>query len=419
MHDLLDHPLHDVIKPTPSLELEIPRPKMLTSKEELALARKARQRNPQSLPLLYSLASKLVYADHFQEAITLLESIDTADYTRFILLYNAYIGFETEPDNLKARDAAATAVNLADTPRRRATALANLAKAHIRLSQPDHAEALLRQALEANPHNKDAYKRLFRLYLNESPQKALDFANSMMDRGILHARVLGSVPMVLARMERFDEAHAAEALEDVLLQKTPEHPEGWGSLEAFNEALAAEILAHPDMRYERYGTASAKTWRVDEPSLHRSRVFPQLQTLIQREVLAYAAQLAGSNHPLARACPTHASLRNWCVVTRGEGHESWHVHQNGWISGVYYIHVQDHIAQGSGPDGCIVFGISDEIAGKETSQGYGEYLVRPHTGLMMMFPSHSAHKTYPHNGEGHRICFAFDVIPTDVISSAE
>ena len=164
------------------------------------------------------------------------------------------------------------------------------------------------------------------------------------------------------------------------------------------------------MRYGRYGTASANTWRVDEPSLHRSRVFPQLQQLIRRQVVAWAQAISGSPHPLARACPAQAVLRNWCVVTEGDGHETWHVHQGGWMSGVYYIHVQDHITHGTGPEGCLAFGISEKAVGNVAAAGYGERIVRPRTGLMMMFPSHSFHKTYPHHGTGHRICFAFDIV---------
>ncbi len=396
----------------PRLDLQIPPPKMLAAGEELKMAQAAFERNRRSPVLLFRVASMLVGLDRFNEAIALLEEngsvYDEAgpfeNYRRFKLLYGAHIGFETEAGNLAARSAAERAVQAAPTPELRAAALADLAKTYTRFSDFDTSRRLLEQALEESPADKDAYKRLSRLYLR--------LAYRMIDRGVLHARVLGSVPLCLARLGRFAEARQAGALDEFLLSTTPAPPEGWSSLETFNEALTTEILNHPDMRYGRYGTASAKTWRVDEPLLHRSRAFPQLQQLIRREILTYVDALPSTDgHPLARACPAQAILRNWCVVTQGEGYETWHVHQNGWMSGVYYIHVQDHISQGIGPGGCLAFGISEEIAGNEAAAGYGERLVRPHTGLMMLFPSHSFHKTYPHGGEGHRICFAFDVVP--------
>jgi len=412
MEEVLEQP--PVLAPSRTrLNLQIPLPKMLTVKEELLIARKAFEKNPASPALLYRLASLLVELDHFHEAIALLESHKPTEFRHFRFLYDAYLGLETQEDTLRARTAAELALQAASTPRQRAIALADLAKTYTRFDEVETSKGLLLQALEEDPHDKDAYKRLSRIYLRQDPEKALQLAQNMMERNVLHARVLGSVPLALARLGRFAEAHEAEALDEFLLSKTPEPPPGWDSLEAFNAALTEEILNHPDMRYERYGTASAKTWRVDEPSIQRSRVFPQLQQLIRREVMAYAARMPESNHPMARACPQHASLRNWCVVTQGEGHETWHVHQNGWMSGVYYIHIQDHIARGTGPEGCLAFGISDEIAGDQAAAGYGERLVRPQTGLMMIFPSHSFHKTYPHRGSGHRICFAFDIIPSN------
>jgi uncharacterized protein (TIGR02466 family) len=399
------------VETVPRLDLRIPLPKMLTAGEELEIARKAFARDTESLRLRYRLAYILIRMDQFHEAVELLEGTAREDFRRFTLLFMAYIGFENEEGTLKARAAADRAVELAQSPEQRSSALADLAKTYTRLGEIAASEKLLLDALHENPADKDAYKRLSRMYMHLGPEKALALADDTISRGVLHARVLGSKVLALAQMGRYAEAHEAEAFDEFLLSHTPAPPAGWDTLEDFNNALSAEILSHPDMRYGRYGTASAKTWRVDEPSLVRSKVFPQLQQMICREVQAYVEALPTDSHPLARACPPAATLQSWCVVTEGEGHETWHVHQNGWMSGVYYIHVQDHIANGSGPEGCIAFGITEEIVGDEAAAAYGERLVRPQTGLMMMFPSHSFHKTYPHHGTGHRICFAFDIVP--------
>ena len=393
--------------------LEIPHPKMLTNKEELEIARRAVVLQPQSDKLVYRLASMLVRLDHFDEAIALLSSRENAEYRWLKLLYDAYIGLVSDEATLKARALAERAVHAAQTPRLRAAALADLAKTYTRLGEVGTSERLLVEALHEYPAEKDAYKRLARIYLRQDPERALRLAQQMIASDVLHARVLGSVVLCYAKMGRFSEAHAAEGLEASLLSKVPAAPHGWESLEAFNEALATEVLNHPGMRFDRYGMASTNTWRVDEPALHRSKVFPQLQRMIREEVLAYVANMPAPESPLARACPTKARLSNWCVVTEGEGHETWHVHQGGWMSGVYYIHVQDHIAKGTSNAGCLAFGISEEIAGDEAAAGFGEKIVRPYTGLLMMFPSHSFHKTYPHHGAGYRICFAFDIVPED------
>ena len=395
-----------------SLELEISVPKMLTSKEELEMMRRAYARDQSSFVLLNRLVSMLVRLDHFEEAISLLEANDLNDFRRLSLLYTALLSRETNASNRYAERIALRAVDMAVTPVETSQVLADLAKVELRLGDAPGAEEHLREALHLSPGNKDAYKRLVKLFMDRDPEEALSFAQSMVKKGIVHARVLGSIPMILTRMGRFDEAREAEAFDEFHLAKEPAAPAGWSSLKEFNDALADEILNHPDMRYERYGSASTKTWRVDDPLLHRSRIFPQLQQIIQSEIVNYAEQLSDDEHPLVKARPAHALLRNWCVVTQGEGHETWHVHQGGWLSGVYYIHVQDHIANGTGKEGCISFGMSNEFVGDEASALYGEKIIRPRSGLFMIFPSHSFHRTYPHYGPGHRICFAFDVIPT-------
>lgn len=145
--------------------------------------------------------------------------------------------------------------------------------------------------------------------------------------------------------------------------------------------------------------------------MKRSRVLPKLQKLIQQEVVRYVSNLPLTGHPFLLGRPRRAVLRNWCVITEGSGHETWHVHQNGWLSGVFYIHVQDHIANGTGPDGCIAFGMPGEVVGEQRAREFGERICRPHSGLMMIFPSHAYHRTFPHGGAGRQICYAFDIIP--------
>ena len=69
------------------------------------------------------------------------------------------------------------------------------------------------------------------------------------------------------------------------------------------------------------------------------------------------------------------------------------------------------IANGTGREGCIAFGLPEEIIGDDNALALGEIVKRPRTGLMMIFPSHTYHRTYPHHGDGRRICYAFDTIP--------
>ncbi len=397
---------------THSFQLQIPAPRHLTSREQLGLYRSALKKNPDSLELRYSLASQLLYANEFEELLGLLALWQNREF-RFVDIHTeALLSQESEPANLEARSLCLEVLEKNLSPAERAAALGTLAKVHHRLASFEAARLCLSEALALNVEDKNAYKRAVALDLRQhQPESVLNRAGVMIAEGVAHSRVLCSQTLALATLGKIEEAREAQGLAAFLARPQPQPPQGWDTLDAFNQALAEEIHHHPDIRYNRYGSASAHTWRIDQPALQRSRLFPLLQQMIAREVEAYVDRLPDRGHPFVENRPEAAILRNWCVITEGDGHETWHVHQNGWLSGVYYIHVQDHIANGTGNEGCIAFGLPEDIVGEVNAQAFGEVLCRPHTGLMMIFPSHVYHRTYPHHGAGRRICYAFDILP--------
>jgi hypothetical protein len=409
------------VLPRTSFDLQIPPPKVMTTREELQLTRLAVSRSPGSNPLRYRLASLLLLLDNFDEVINLMQAWNVHEFRFLELLASAHLSRETHADDLEARRLLLSALEDCADHFQTADVLADLAKAHIRLAEFGEARRCLLDALRKNPGQKNAWKRLVALDLQlQNPRKVLAHAEEMVERGVTHSRVLASRVLAFAQLGLMDEARRAQGLDEFLLQTdlAPPSESEWETLDAFNHDLAAEIWGHPDIRFDRYGTASDHTWRVDEPSLQRSRVFPRLQELIRREVVAYVANLPLPGHPFWAGRPRRAWLRNWTVTTEGNGYETWHVHQNGWLSGVYYIHVPDHIARATGPEGCIAFGLPADLIGERRAEEFGDRLCRPRSGLLMMFPSHVYHRTFPHNGTGRRICCAFDIIPIGTNSSS-
>ena len=398
--------------PAATFELIIPPPKTLTDKEELALFRAALERNPKSLQVRYTLASHLLKANYFDELLRLCEVPEAKGYRWAELRVQALMAHETHEADVLAHAVSLKALEDAENDSERARLLTMLAKTQMRLGELGAARESLCEALALDAHEKDAYKRTVAVALRENkPGEVLEHAKTMIANGVAHARVLCSQSIALASLGMVEEARRASGIDHFLTQVEPKPPEGWGSLEAFNRALAEEVSAHPDTRFERYGTASQRTWRIDEPAIKRTPLLPVLQQVIAREIRAFAAALPEIGSPFVTNRPAQAWLRNWCVITGEDGHETWHVHQNGWLSGVYYIQIPDHIANGTDKRGCIAFGVPEDEVGAENAAAFGEVVCRPRTGLMMMFPSHLHHRTYPHGGEGRRICFAFDVVP--------
>jgi len=404
-----------IAETAPAFRVEPEIPRMLTMKEELAINRAAMARMP-SPEMKYRVAHNLFLLDYFDEAIALLREIDSqVDDFRFPhMLSTALLARERQEDTLDAIRVSTRAADLATRESDRARALATLGKAEIRLERFDAARSSLMAALDANITNKDAYKRLAMLDFQLGRiEPALEFADAMVAQGVAHARVLGVRPLALARLGRIDEARVAFGFEDHLHEAILPAPPGWDSIEAFNHDLAVELLNHPGIRYERYGVASAHSWRIDEPCLARSKMMPVLRRLLADEIARCVTNLKDTNDAWTAGLRPNTHLHHWSVITDGDGFEEWHVHQNGWLSGAYYVDIPDFILNGQDKGGCVAFGLPEGLVGEEAQAKFGMRVFRPQSGLVMLFPSHSFHRTYAHRGDRRRICVAFDVAPHD------
>lgn len=384
--------------------------KLFTVAQELSLsrARYERRRSPEARDRL---ARLLLLDDAFAEMVALLEPCTDLSFVEEIMLAQALLAAETEADSAKAGARAERAAGLASSDEELAVALAVRGKAELRLEQTDRARATLVAALELDPANKDACKRLATLELSVGAIDAvLELTDRLLERGGGHARVFAAQALAQARAGDGVAARAtmgAELRHSEMLAP----PDGWDTIEGFNSALAEELLAHPGTRWERYGSASEATWRIEAPLRPDTPLFRALVGQIIAAAERVSERAAASEHPWARTRPPEAFLRTWCVITESDGFETWHVHQLGWLSGVYYVQVPDSITRGSDRAGCLAFGLPVDLAGADGSAEYGEELVRPRPGLFLAFPSHAFHRTYPHGTGERRICVAFDVRP--------
>lgn len=396
----------------PEFSLEIEPPIALAKSHEAPLLRQAIAVNPGSTALRAKLALLLFIQDQFDEALEIYSQLmrDDPRAEWAIMMAECHISRETPEDDRAAERMASLAVSLTDQPLQRVEAQAALGKALIRQGRTEEARATLQAALDANPSNTNVYKRLAALDLKAgAAQDALDTADRLIEAGIGHSRLLVARVLALATQGRIDDARDAVGLDRFLHREFLAPPAGWPDLSAFNAEVRAELGRHPDMRYDRYGTASTRTWRIDEPAFASSVAIPALQEQIRRAVLRQVARLDSEDSTWTRARPGKGILHNWCVLTDADGYEEWHVHQGGWMSGVYYVDVPPAVRDGSGREGCIAFGLPEDLVGQEAARQFGETVVRPQPGLMLLFPSHSYHRTFAHGSEGRRICLAFDI----------
>jgi len=386
-------------------------PKRLGLQQELALHRAATARDPESQFIRQRLAMLLVQSDLFEEVIELLDGRPDLSQSETMVLIQSFLAAETPEANRRVCAIAEAAAAAAPTAGQRADALADLAKAQIRLGD-ETARATLEQALELDPANKNACKRLATwLLARGDAQGVLEFTRRCADKGAAHSRLFGAQVLALARLGRLEEAREIDGRRKLGMTCELPPPPGWNSIAAFNAALAEQLLAHPGLRYERYGTASEKTWRIDVPNTPDAPLVGVLLEQLRDRIDGHLGALADDDHPWLAGAPANGTLHCWCVITEGTGHETWHVHQFGWLSGVYYVAMPELEAHSVELGGCLAFGVPPEAVGEAAASAFGLETVRPAAGQMRIFPSHSYHRTYPHHSPARRICIAYDIWP--------
>jgi uncharacterized protein (TIGR02466 family) len=295
--------------------------------------------------------------------------------------------------------------------------LAELGRAAIHLQDRIAARNFLSQALGHNPLNADAFRRLALLAIGEGdPAEAEALADGMLVANRHQTWALTIRAAALMALGDRVGAQDTLGLDRFALEGLLPTPDGWASLADFNRALAAELETHPGLRFERYGTAAVSSWRIDEPLLqNRSPIFAQLQDELRNVIKTHVESLIGSDHPFLQARPFCAKLNSWVVLAGSDGHESWHVHPEGWLSGVYYVDAPLSVTSGNTTNGCLEFAIQPYDDDGLDAPPARCRVLRPRPGAFMLFPSCNYHRTRPMNEAGRRICVAFDVVPHDDI----
>ena len=187
-------------------------------------------------------------------------------------------------------------------------------------------------------------------------------------------------------------------------------PAAFGSLEAFNAALAEEAEQHPTLEFNPPKLATREGFQSREMFDRPGPAVALLMERVDESVRRYIAGLPDDpSHPLVASAPRRWSLTGWSVILQAQGHQMPHIHPSGWLSGVYYVDIPSVVAEsGDAHEGWIEFGrppgdwacAADPIV----------ELVQPEAGRMVLFPSYVYHRTIPFESDERRICYAFDIM---------
>ena len=209
-----------------------------------------------------------------------------------------------------------------------------------------------------------------------------------------------------------DARYAALAQPDTLIRafELPV-PEGFGSIDQFNDALIEAIAPNQSFTHRpldqtlRSGTQTAR----DLVHVQNPVIQAYLQALdgpIQEYLNAIGRD---SKHPLlSRNTGKYRFNGCWSVTLSGGGHHVNHVHPKGWISSAYYARVPAETDSEDGKAGWIKFG---EPPFKTQPELPPEKWVQPKAGTLVLFPSYMWHGTEPIHAGSERITVPFDLVP--------
>jgi tetratricopeptide (TPR) repeat protein len=283
------------------------------------------------------------------------------------------------------------------------------------LGRDAEAEAELRALLAKEPGHRHACWRLARL-LRKGGRDAelLEMCEGLAARGVRHAQLFSDRGVALALAGRADEARALLFDPTRVAERILPVPPGFDDLDAFNRALADELLANPDALSDfppeeanRGSTRIHALFAGRRPELVRALI-ETLQALIEAWT---PSPIAGSD-PWLEARPRAAHLRAWGLIQRGGEFEEWHIHRGGWASGVYYVRIPREVAEAEDGRGAIEYGPPPSLA-EALPDFVPPRRYRPREGHLLLAPSHYPHRTIPPLTDEPRISFAFDVVPCD------
>jgi uncharacterized protein (TIGR02466 family) len=286
-----------------------------------------------------------------------------------------------------------------------------------RAEDPAGAVACYRRALTLAPSEEGPAMNLATaaLKLDDSPM-ALAACDDVLARQPGHIRANALAATCYYNLGRADDADRLVGWGSLTRSYTLPVPSGYADLDSFNRDLAAAIRRHPNRRDDwdptkraiRGGSLVTDVLKHDHPAIEAFA--GSLAVVLDRYVKDLPPEEQDPEHPHLRAVPAGYALDAWANILGDGGHQSGHIHNLGWLSGVYYAEVPAPVHDGDPwHAGWIEFnrpgyGIPD--SGRATFRA-----LRPQVGMVVLFPSYVWHRTIPFVGGDERISVAFDLHP--------
>ena len=298
---------------------------------------------------------------------------------------------------------------------RHAGALAGLAAVAHDDGRFDESEAMLQRVLAQRPMDSEALTNLG-LARQEGGNEAgaVEAFARALAADPRNKRAIAHLAIALQQCGRREEARAIFDFDRLIAVRDIEAVAGYESVADFNAAVAHYVLNDPSLMLDRPAIATTKGSQTLEILVGENKERRALHAMIEREVLRYIdGVLKTSGNAHADQATARWRVTGWAVVLHSGGHQSPHIHPQGFASGVYYIRVPETVRVAEAGDaGHIAFGKTKPWgAAADAQKDFLSRTEKPVEGRMVLFPSHFWHHTVPFESAEKRICVAFDVVP--------
>jgi Flp pilus assembly protein TadD len=374
----------------------------------IALYRKATALRPDVANNWYMLASFLIEAKQNEEAVAVLrQAISKLPTDPKLYLILAQIHHTTRRATL-AREVLERAPAVPEDDRDMIISRLTLL---IDIGVADKAQAAT-DILALDPVNSYALMLLGAVTRRTgSSQKMIPFCRAALDAEPGHTRARYELAVALARLGRSQEARQMIDLNQFVRVIDLRPPESYVNAETLENALVSEITrnstleADPVDRATRGGfQTSASLPQPGDDAI--GIVLDRIRVQVDRFETSLPEDLSD---PFVAKRPRHVELRAWAVVYPRGGWQKPHIHDTGWLSGVYYVSAPK--ASGHDPrGGLLVLGKFENGQPGTDPPPWGVRDIRPLPGRLVLFPSYIPHSTIPTNSSDQRICLAFDVM---------
>ena len=130
------------------------------------------------------------------------------------------------------------------------------------------------------------------------------------------------------------------------------------------------------------------------------------EVIIKKQISIYRKNYKNSDDHYITRWPNESELNGWYVKLKKQGQLKSHIHENGWLSGVFYIKIPKSLRKNEGSINLSLQGF-DYPYDKNLPNLY--YAPKPFD--LILYPSSLFHYTVPFTSNEERHCIAFDLTP--------